>query len=832
MINATLRFVDYMSGIPFSSADVSVSFIVYPIGFYKVKLPFGIGKEIEIELPRFIKPTAAAGASSVQVRTNSEGIIQVSQDLSAAFTQMRQAKDSAGKIADDATAKISVEVRLPWLEFDPSIPFFRVANPYYRENDNDTRTIDMDYVRVIVGDTKQDTAILWFQIQGRIKQGYECVCEVELAGLGNPVKTLPVVFTPPPTGVNTAALTITGLIPASKYRYTLKIRQAQQTVAVLAQECFTTAPPESSTSLQFVFGSCNFPFWYDDNDPLERWRALANRNDYDFMLLIGDQIYGDGLSKVWPAGISENDKKKAGEMENAWFRAYAARYEWCWRNKSMRQVMRRTPTYMILDDHEVADDWGTIPLFEGDENDVDHKTRIRGALRAYRIFQHSHNPQYPVGSWLQNLPLVGQLFSSGNPPLFYDFTRGPASFFVMDGRTQRSLEPEKVQFPILGPAQAEALRAWSLNPKTRNSDIIFFVAPVPIAFLPVEEIQRIIQQIKSKTSGADSWGLALRIGFDVLTLGTQEIAGPLGDKPISEYIIPTDSRKKADDAFKKAKLVDLTDRDLADMWTWGPNQKEAKYVLDLLFDLANDIQPDGKAGKRPRAVFILGGDVHSGSMHVIHSHPQKTRYKLNSMIHHLTSSGISQKPVDDTTYARVIKTIKSGVKVSLSDLKEHPKFDELLPAVISNDPARFFINDKPYYEWQAKIQGGSYTRYEVQPAYNAFVEQCYEAEFVSLLFNQRNFGRVQVERVRQDRRVYRFSTAIEGTTSSISQYFELDLDATPVAITDLAKSFLDALEWHPGITRPVSMLDLHKRFGVVPPLSGRSLLTKMAPKRA
>ena len=74
----------------------------------------------------------------------------------------------------------------------------------------------------------------------------------------------------------------------------------------------------------------------------------------------------------------------------------------------IRELMGRVPTYMILDDHEIKDDWGTaspLPLEPGRED---------GALRAYRAFQHSHNPD-------------GQ-----NPdrPYYYNFRQGPAAFFV------------------------------------------------------------------------------------------------------------------------------------------------------------------------------------------------------------------------------------------------------------------------------------------------------------------------------------------------------------------------------------------------------------------
>ena len=88
----------------------------------------------------------------------------------------------------------------------------------------------------------------------------------------------------------------------------------------------------------------------------------------------------------------------------------------------MREVLRRTPTYMMLDDHEVADDWGVI------NNDAAWLERVDRALQAYRLFQRPTESKYPL------------------PPFHYSFRRGFASFFILDCRSVRGKDSD---FPIL-----------------------------------------------------------------------------------------------------------------------------------------------------------------------------------------------------------------------------------------------------------------------------------------------------------------------------------------------------------------------------------------------
>ena len=234
-------------------------------------------------------------------------------------------------------------------------------------------------------------------------------------------------------------------------------------------------------------------------------------------------------------------------------------------------------------------------------------------------------------------------------------------------------------------------------------------------------------------------------------------------------------------------MADLTTKDLADQWTHKPNQGDLQFVLDCLFDLANDIQDDGSLGPRRRAVFILGGDVHSGSMHVIRSNEKASPHHTgNPIIYQLTSSPISHVPADDKIYELVIRHIQEGKRIGAVELaKSGGDFEKLVKPTFGDQAARFTLDEEG---------------------------RKYAAEFVDLLVDPksrrvlRNFGRVGVERVREkDGRVYRFYQSIEGSTRTLWQAMELDLDKPQVSRTDISNGLgilgfrgsLTALQVHP-----------------------------------
>ena len=463
VINVNLRLLDFMEGTPVSNADVTV--IAKVLARWQLTSPGRPPVRVTV-----------ADLTRAEVLTKSDkslgdGTIQCSFDVSAAFTKQRQAPGPGGTLLD-VIAVLSIQVARAGLEhtlnlydeheLETAVITEVSEEDLLQENVNVAKVILVDFAKIIVGHTTPTSVVLWFCLHGIVRDGDIYVCEVEQVTSAStattPLRTLPVSFDP--LRANTAVLTLSDLQPATQYQFALRLQRKTQDkpnpflipagaapqvpeqnapildeifvpmTSALAKGKFTTAPADFD-SMSFVFGSCHQPSGTEES--LERWKELAGRQDYDFMLLIGDQIYADQIEDRWRS------------LE--WPARYINRYNQLWTYWPMRQVLRRTPTYMVLDDHEIKDDWGTVPL--------DPPERLEPGIAAYRMFQQSHNPGGYEG------------------PIHYSFRWGPASFFVMDSRSARSVDPEKAEYPVLGPNQYAALQRWATCEETRTADIIF-----------------------------------------------------------------------------------------------------------------------------------------------------------------------------------------------------------------------------------------------------------------------------------------------------------------------------------------------------------------------
>src|SRR5690606_12077290 len=103
--------------------------------------------------------------------------------------------------------------------------------------------------------------------------------------------------------------------------------------------------------------------------------------------------------------------------------------------------------------------------------------RFEGAKKSYQIFQQSHNPGGRDGTF------------------HYDINIGNSAFYFMDSRGERA---ESEVHPLFGDKQWADFKKWSESEKTKNSDLIFFIAPVPLALLPVRELIKLRVRIDKR----------------------------------------------------------------------------------------------------------------------------------------------------------------------------------------------------------------------------------------------------------------------------------------------------------------------------------------------
>jgi phosphodiesterase/alkaline phosphatase D-like protein len=208
---------------------------------------------------------------------------------------------------------------------------------------------------------------------------------------------------------------------------------------------FRSFPPLTQKRVKFLLGSCNLHSLGVFQDPDPAYTSLlriADDESVDFMIHCGDQIYYD-----------IPDFGKEPDLEE-----YRDKYLDAWGDsRPTRKFLTQLPHYMILDDHELVNN------FSNDMNsgllgsDARHIKDI--GVRVYREFQHLHNPQ-----------------TYGSQPLYYSFSFGAVQFFVLDTRTERYTGSELEKPKIIDNIQMNTFLDW-LN--VHRTAVKFVVSSVP-----------------------------------------------------------------------------------------------------------------------------------------------------------------------------------------------------------------------------------------------------------------------------------------------------------------------------------------------------------------
>ncbi|MGO7956467.1 alkaline phosphatase D family protein [Rhizobium leguminosarum] len=160
-------------------------------------------------------------------------------------------------------------------------------------------------------------------------------------------------------------------------------------------------PLPSGTS--FILASCQYPAGFVDAALAYRsYSRLGERVDAakgikpKFGLFVGDQVYVDPTAGLYDPA-PEDDR-------------YRLPYETWLREPSVRDVLRRIPSFMLLDDHEIDDNWE--PLSEPDLEC--NQEKLRAGKTAFRKYQRGLNADLQA----------------------FEFDGYP--FFILDTRTERS----------------------------------------------------------------------------------------------------------------------------------------------------------------------------------------------------------------------------------------------------------------------------------------------------------------------------------------------------------------------------------------------------------
>ncbi len=190
------------------------------------------------------------------------------------------------------------------------------------------------------------------------------------------------------------------------------------------------APPadgKPKTGISFLLGSCRYPGLLWKRKAADRIFAPMLRDhlkDVRFSLMVGDQIYADMFNRL-PICLADT------------YEEFQERYTTAFGSRNMREFLRKIPTYMTLDDHEIEDNWTQDRINKKREKRV----LFNLAIGAYMSYQWSHGPR----SWNNCVPppkkklsaVEDALYHPQTSILYYDFLCEGYPFFVLDTRTQR-----------------------------------------------------------------------------------------------------------------------------------------------------------------------------------------------------------------------------------------------------------------------------------------------------------------------------------------------------------------------------------------------------------
>jgi hypothetical protein len=166
--------------------------------------------------------------------------------------------------------------------------------------------------------------------------------------------------------------------------------------------------PDPDGPFRLAFGSCRraAPFDREHLDELgaDALVALVNQMTTsspdswpELLLLLGDQLYADDPSdeiaaklKTAHAGQHGRDREVADEIQN--YLEYTWLYEESWTAPPVRWLLSTVPTGMMLDDHDLRDDWNTSKSWrEWVTQQPWWRDRVIGAYGAYWVYQHLGN---------------------------------------------------------------------------------------------------------------------------------------------------------------------------------------------------------------------------------------------------------------------------------------------------------------------------------------------------------------------------------------------------------------------------------------------------------
>ncbi|OZC45056.1 hypothetical protein CH289_24305 [Rhodococcus sp. RS1C4] len=293
----------------------------------------------------------------------------------------------------------------------------------------------------------------------------------------------------------------------------------------------------------FAFGSCRRGDNYSD-ESLQRIGAdalaglgtrMAGQGPEEWpqaLLLLGDQVYADDPSPeiieklrarraAGDGPASARDTDAADEICD--FEEYSWLYHESWGVEPVRTLLASVPSCMILDDHDLRDDWNSSASWRADiETRPWWKDRVVGAFSSYWVYQHLGNlspdelgrdelyAQVKAAATDEDRERllcefslrVDEVPETGRWSFYRDF--GDTRLIMIDSRCSRDLDPSRRA--MVDDVEWAWVRERALEKSPRH---LLFGSSLPYLMLPA--LHHLEQWNEAVAQG--SWGkLAARVG--------------------------------------------------------------------------------------------------------------------------------------------------------------------------------------------------------------------------------------------------------------------------------------------------------------------------------
>jgi len=205
--------------------------------------------------------------------------------------------------------------------------------------------------------------------------------------------------------------------------------------------------------------SCHYPEPLKKSDKIfKRMCQVLDNIETEMMPIlchVGDQIYADQLNRYIPLKRADTAKE------------FIKLYENKYKGKYFSELVKKYPSVMTLDDHEIEDNWHMDRINDKYTSSKNARDLFSVAIQAYKLYQASHSPHY---------------HDLDNCHLWYTFNIGAYPFFVLDMRTERYIKNGNLlgnpDSSRPGESQIERLCNWLISqpeevPKFILSSCIF-----------------------------------------------------------------------------------------------------------------------------------------------------------------------------------------------------------------------------------------------------------------------------------------------------------------------------------------------------------------------